>query len=466
MNDKNNVMEQFLAEFDKNQINVGDTVEAVVDKVEDTTIYLDLNGYAQTEGRMHLNEYTNNQDIKTFKGLVRKGQKITAVVQKVQDDPALILLSTRPLNKAKEQKEITELCEKQTKISGVIKSFNKGGALVAYKSYEIFIPFNNLDFNITKNQNEYLNKEIEFIIQEANFMRKMPKLVGTRRPIYEAEKKQKQEEYQKLREDEINKISEGDILSGVVVDVKEHAALVKFETITGLLRLSQVSHIRINKITDRINLDDKVRVKVLKKDGFKLDLSIKALEETPFEIFKKDVKQGDKITGVIAQKLPFGFFVKLREGLVGLLHRNEFSWDPKDTFKNQAKIGDEVLVKVCEIKDDKEQIVLSRKALIDNPWENIKFEKNDNVEAVIDSFLDDRVIVYVGNIKAYILNIEMDCKDAPSKVYQKGEKIMAKVKYINTHSWILELSQKRYTDEILEKELQESVEKELAKNKK
>ena len=151
---------------------------------------------------------------------------------------------------------------------------------------------------------------------------------------------------------------------------------------------------------------------------------------------------------------------------MGLLHRNEFSWDPKDTFKNQAKIGDEVLVKVCEIKDDKEQIVLSRKALIDNPWENIKFEKNDNVEAVIDSFLDDRVIVYVGNIKAYILNIEMDCKDAPSKVYQKGEKIMAKVKYINTYSWILELSQKRYADEILEKELQESVEKELAKNKK
>ena len=70
MNDKNNVMEQFLAEFDKNQIHVGDTVEAVVDKVEDTTIYLDLNGYAQTEGRMHLNEYTNNQDIKKFKTIL------------------------------------------------------------------------------------------------------------------------------------------------------------------------------------------------------------------------------------------------------------------------------------------------------------------------------------------------------------------------------------------------------------
>ena len=60
----------------------------------------------------------------------------------------------------------------------------------------------------------------------------------------------------------------------------------------------------------------------------------------------------------------------------------------------------------------------------------------------------------------------MDCKEAPSKVFQKDEKIMTKVKYINTHSWILELSQKRYADEILEKELQESVEKELAKNKK
>ncbi len=466
MNDKNNVMEQFLAEFDNNQIHVGDTVEAVVAKVEDTTIYLDLNGYAQTEGRMHLNEYTKDPEIKSFKGLVRKGQKITAVVQKVQDEPALILLSTRPLNKAKEQKELTDLCERQEKVVGVIKSFNKGGALVLYKSYEIFIPFNNLDFNISKNQEEYLNKEIEFIIQEANFMRRMPKFLGTRRPIYEAEKQKKQEEYQSAREAEISKINEGDVLEGVIVDVKEHAALVKFETITGLLRLSQVSHIRINKITDRINLNDKVKVKVLKKDGFKLDLSIKALEKTPFELFKSEVKQGDKISGVIAQKLPFGFFIKLREGLVGLLHRNEFSWDPKDTFKNQAKIGDEVLVKVCEIKDDKEQIVLSRKALIDNPWENIKFERNDNVEAVIDSFLDDRVVVFVGNIKAYILNSEMDCKEAPSKVFQKDEKIMTKVKYINTHSWILELSQKRYADEILEKELQESVEKELAKNKK
>lgn len=464
MKEKNNVMETLLEQIDTHQPKVGDVVEATVLKVDKTTIYLDLK--AQTEGKMHINEYSNDPKIESFKGLVKKGERIKAVVHKISDDPALILLSRKPLLVAKDQNEIVELCQNQKLVKGKIKQFNKGGALVQYKGYEIFIPFANLDFEIAQNQEQSIGLEIEFYIQEANFMRRLPKIIGTRRPIYEAEREAKNKEQAENEENEIMGIKEGDILDGEIVAVKQYIAIVKFNYVTGLLRISQISHNRITSVEDVLKVGDKVKVKVMKKQDRKLDLSMKALIPTPYDQFKKDHKKGDTIKGKIIQKMPYGFFLQIGESLRGLLHVSEFAWDPKDTFGTQSKIGDEVEIKLIDLVDEKGQVVLSRKALFDNPWKNVELKKGQNVELIIESFESDRVIVSSCGVTAYVRNDEMDTQDEPSKVYQVGEKLNAKVKYVNKFSWILELSVKRYNDEKLEQELLDATKAELERSKK
>lgn len=464
MKEKNSVMKDILEQIDTHQPKVGDVVEAVVLKVEDTTIYLDLK--AQTEGKMHINEYSNDPDLASFKGLVKKGERIKAVVHKISDDPTLILLSRRPLLHAKEQNELVEICQNQKLIKGKIKLFNKGGAIVKYKGFEVFIPYTNLDFEISNEKEKHLGEELEFYIQEANFEKRRPKIIGTRRPIFEAEREIREREMQENEENELQTIQKGDILDGEVVMVKQYIALIKFEYVTGLLRISQISHDLIKSVEDHLKVGDKVKVKVLEKNGRKLDLSIKALLPSPFEQFKEKYQVGSTVKGKIIQKLPYGFFIEVFHNVRGLLHISEFAWNPKDNFGTQAKIGDDVDVKILDIKDDKKQIVLSRKALFDNPWENIQLKKGDNVEMIIDSFEKDRVIISSCGVKGYVRNDEMDTKDEPEKVYQVGEKLMAQVKYVNNFSWILELSVKRYNDEKLDEELLEATKEELERSKK
>lgn len=432
----------------------GDCVKAQVIKVESDTLWFNLN--AQTEGRMHLDNYTNDQTITSFKGLVKAGDFIEAVILKVQDEPAMILLSRLPLLKEKSQEQIINACREQTPVEVLIKDFNKGGFVGSYAGIEVFIPYSNLDYEYTQNKEEYKGKQITCLISDVTFGQRA-KVIATRRPIFEKERQDKIENERALAEAEYLRVNAGDILEGEVVNIKPYGATIKFEHLRGILRISQISHHRIDDINNALKLNQVVKVKVIKKENNRLDLSMKALQETPFAEFIKNHQVGDTLTGTINQKMNFGFFIEVSKSVKGLLHRSEFSWDPKDNFGFQAKIGEEVEVKIVGIEPEKEQISLSRKALIDNPWANVDCEKGANVEATIEVFEDDKVIISALGVNGYIRNDEMDLKKGkPEQFYQVGEKIKAKVKYVNKNAWILELSVKRYNAEALERDLEKA----------
>ena len=159
-------------------------------------------------------------------------------------------------------------------------------------------------------------------------------------------------------------------------------AVVRFKHITGRLRISQISHTRIENIKDVLKVGDEVEVKVIKK-AKGLDLSMKALIPTPIETFIANNKIGDTVVGEVVQKLPFGIILELDEKVRGLLHRSEFSWNPDDNFQSYVKIGDKVETKITSLDAAKNKISLSRRLLLDNPWENVSFERGELVEAKV-----------------------------------------------------------------------------------
>ena len=447
-----------------NSVKRGDYIEASVVDVKEDRILLDLN--MASEGVMYIDNYTNDPRITSFKGRVRKGDRIEAVVKKITEDQQ-VFLSRLPILNEKMQAEIVSLCEKQKIVKVLLKEHNKGGFVGVFSGVEVFFPYSNLDYEIVQNKDEWVGKEVDCYIQEANFIKSRPKVIATRRPIFEEERRVKHEEEKRLAQEELDTIKTGDILEGTITSIKPYGAFVKFNNLVGIIRLSQISHHRVNDINDVLHVDDKVRVKVLKKEGSSVDVSIKALQLTPFQEFIKVHHVGDEIKGKIVQKMPFGYFVEVAKDLRALLHRFEFVWDPKDNFATQSKIGDEVSVKIIKIEVDKEQIAISRKALIDNPWANVNLKKDDNVECIIEEFAPDKVFVSACGVQGFIKNEEMDLKKGkPVDIFTKGEKVMAKVKYVNKNFWQLELSLKRYNFEALQQDIQNAEAEEASQVKK
>ena len=437
---------------------VGQKVKARVVKIldEGRLLLLDLN--AQTEGRIYLEQYTK-KPVNSFKELgIKVGDEVTAEIKKVQDDPALILLSRLGLVSEEHLSELEDALKNETIITTKVKSSNKGGLVLGYHSYELFLPKSLLDHELYEKREELTGTDLEVVVSEIKPSRgrnRKPNIIASRKPIFEAERQAAYEERMELRLEELDKINTGDILVGTIEKLEPHAATVKFEHVMGLLRISQVSHYRIDKLEDVLSIGDEVRVKVIKKEGNRLDLSVKALLPTPFEEFAATHKVGDKVTGKVVQKLPFGLRIEVARDVVGLLHRSEYSWNPNDNFDAHVVHGDQVDLVIIQIDKKRERINLSKKALEDNPWKNVTIRREQITDAKILKFTESHVVVEVQGVEGTIANDEMGLeKGRPEEYFAVGDVLEAVAIKVDRRSWLLELSLKRVQEIAARQEVQ------------
>ncbi|HPG42788.1 MAG TPA: S1 RNA-binding domain-containing protein [Acholeplasmataceae bacterium] len=424
----------------------GSIVEGTVIKIESNTIYLDIQ--AQTEGKIHLDNYDKPAP-DTFEGLVQVGQKIKARVQKITDDPAQILLSRLPLLVEEKFEKIQALAESGETVKAKVRQVLEKGLILSYMENEVFLPYSLLDFELVKDKDSLKGKTLEIQIIEATSKGRNKRIVASRKAIFERERQEAYEQRLQARQDELETINTGDVIKGVVDKIEAHAATIRFDHVVGLLRISQVSHFRIEKIEDVLTLGQEVEVKVIKKEGNRLDLSMKALQKTPYETFYETHKVGDTVTGTVFQKLPFGIIVEVAKDVRGLLHKNEFSWNPNDNFESYVKIGDEVTLSIIQLDLKKERIALSKKALEDNPWKNVSLRRGEVVSAKIIEVSKEGVKVEVqgaeGDIAASELAVEKINK--PEDYFAVGDVVNAVVTEVSKDTWTLKLSIRRILEQ-------------------
>lgn len=424
----------------------GSIVEGTVIKIESNTIYLDIQ--AQTEGKIHLDNYDKPAP-DTFEGLIQVGQKIKARVQKITDDPAQILLSRLPLLVEEKFEKIQALAESGETVKAKVRQVLEKGLILSYMENEVFLPYSLLDFELVKDKDSLKGKTLEIQIIEATSKGRNKRIVASRKAIFERERQEAYEQRLQARQDELETINTGDVIKGVVDKIEAHAATIRFDHVVGLLRISQVSHFRIEKIEDVLTLGQEVEVKVIKKEGNRLDLSMKALQKTPYEAFYETHKVGDTVTGTVFQKLPFGIIVEVAKDVRGLLHKNEFSWNPNDNFESYVKIGDEVTLSIIQLDLKKERIALSKKALEDNPWKNVSLRRGEVVSAKIIEVSKEGVKVEVqgaeGEIAASELAVEKINK--PEDYFAVGDVVNAVVTEVSKDTWTLKLSIRRILEQ-------------------
>jgi len=378
---------------------------------------------------MHLDHYTKDKSITSFKQVVKIGDVIKCEVAKVTEEN--IYLSR--MNQIQEEnfKKIVAAHENNEAIEVYVSSLVSGkGYTCKYLGAQLFMPLSMASQSVKTGQN-ILVKVIE--VEEAR-----KRALVSRRVI-------EQEEYQANKAREFDAINVGDVLTGKVVKIEKYGAIVKFEYNQGLIKTNQVAHefVDINSV---LVVGQEIEVKVINKANGKIDLSRKALLKSPFELFLENNKVGQTITGKVVNKLAFGLLLEIAPNVKGLLHSSEYSHNPNDNFNNHVVIGDTVEVAILSINEKQEKVSLSRKALIDNPWSRVTAHEGDLVDAKVLEVKENGLLVEALGVDGFVPVSEalLENKKDLASYYAQGDEVKAYIIEIKPAEWRLKLSIRKY----------------------
>ncbi len=438
--DKDLTMEQLLG--NTKQVRRGQMVKGTVFQVEDNVIYVTLEN--NQEARMYIEYY--GKSIESFDGVVNVDDTIHAIVSKIEDrdDATYVLLDRKRIVSHENLEKVEELYKNEEIYEAKITRVDKAGLHLDVHGFSAFLPYGLLDYELEKIKNELKGTMLKVHIIEVKPGRK-PRIIASRKKIFEEARLKERERIQQQREEEFDNINTGDIVKGKVERIQNHMALIRFEHVVGRLRISQISHTRIEDINDVLKVGQEVEVKVIKKDNKSLDLSMKELIPTPLQLFVKENKVGDTVVGKVVQKLRFGIILELAEKVRGLLHKSEYSWNPDDNFDSFVKPEDKVETVITLIDEKKNKISLSRRLLLDNPWKNVHFNRGEIVECEIEEVSEEGLLIKTKGVNGFIPARELaeERVEDPTRLFAVGDKLRATVTSVNPKNWHLRLSIKQ-----------------------
>lgn len=419
-----------------NYVKRGDVVTATVISIQDKGAVLEIPGMVGVDGHIYDNEFSLDSNV-TIKNTLKVGDKLDVQVQKVElDENNYILVSRLPLLKKENKEKVLNAYKNKEVINvKVVKAVNKG-VIAKYLDAEIFIHESQLELGNVTDLNSYVGKELAVKISSIEEVKGKEKISASRKVILK-------DELNAAKAKELDNINKGDIVFGTVLSFEKFGILVNLGLNNGLLRFSQVSHHRNEKPESVLKVGEKVQLKVLAKEGNKIDLSRKALMVTPFEEYVKAHKVSMEVVGKVINKLAFGLILELAEDVTGLLHQNEYSWNPNDNLANCVKIGDEIKVAITSIDHKNEKISLSKKALEDNPWSRVTANKGDILDVKVTAITPGKgLVVLADGVDAFIAINELSTEKI-SKIedfFAVGDEFKAMVIDVNKNAWILKLS--------------------------
>ncbi|MBQ1547860.1 MAG: 30S ribosomal protein S1 [Lachnospiraceae bacterium] len=344
--------EQMLDDYDKT-IRNGEVVEGTVISVKPDEINLNI-GY-KSDGIITRNEYSqdNNLDLTT---VVKVGDTMEAIVVKVNDGEGQVLLSHKRLAQEKGNERLKEAYENKEILKAVVKKALNGGLSVEVEGSRVFIPASLISDTYEKDLTKYEGQEIEFIITE--FEQRGRRIIGNRKTLIMEEKEKVQDEFFK-------KIAVGDVIEGTVKNVTDFGAFVDLGGVDGLLHISEMSWGRVDNPKKVLSVDDKVKVFIKDINGKKIALSKKFPDENPWNGATEKFAVGNVVKGKVARMTDFGAFIELAPGVDALLHVSQISRDHVEKPADVLKVGQEIEAAIVEFREEEHKISLSMKALLE-----------------------------------------------------------------------------------------------------
>lgn len=360
-----------MANFDLPAVN--DVIEGEVVRVTNQEVTVDIHG--ATEGTIYLNELTLDK-VDSAKDVVKIGDKIKAMIKKVDDEQ--ILLSRRALLEYERFQELKTAFEKGETLVAKVERVVKGGLIVNI-GLEAFLPANMIDVKYVSDLNQYVSQEIPVRIVEFN---------ARNRKIKVSRKMVIAEQLKAARDEQFSTLALGEIVEGEVVRIEKYGAFVRFGSLEGLVHISEISHLPVANVEDALTVGQKVSAKVIKIDGTKLQLSIKATLMTPFEQFASTHQVGDVLDGQVVRLMDFGAFVEVTAGVEGLVHLSELSWDHKAKLDEVVSEGQTVRVRILSMDNKNHRLALSIKQVEQDPWVSFGHQVGDVIKGQVTNVTD------------------------------------------------------------------------------
>ncbi len=295
-------------------------------------------------------------------GNVEIGDTVEVLLEEVEGLTGTVKISKRKADRIRGWERIISQNKEGEVIQGKVMRKIKGGLLVDI-GVPVFLPASQVDIRRPSDIGAFIGKTIDAMILKIDEERR--NIVISRRKLIEDERSEK-------RKTLMDRIKVGDVVKGTVKNIADFGAFVDLGGIDGLLHITDMSWGRVNHPSDIVKIDEKIEVKILNidHDKEKIALGLKQRDASPWEDIEKKYPANTRVKGTVTNIMSYGAFVKLEDGVEGLVHISEMSWTRRINHPSElVSIGEEIEVVVLDINKDKQEISLGMKQTEVNPWE-------------------------------------------------------------------------------------------------
>ncbi len=342
----------FLAAIDLTikYFNDGDIVEGIIVKVDRDEVLLDI-GY-KTEGVIPSRELSIKHDVDP-NDVVSVGDSVEALVLQKEDKEGRLILSKKRAQYERAWGDIEKIKAEDGVVEGTVIEVVKGG-LIMDIGLRGFLPASLVEMRRVRDLDPYIGQKIEAKIIELDKNRN--NVVLSRRAWLE-------QTQSAVRQNFLTELTKGQVRKGVISSIVNFGAFVDLGGVDGLVHVSELSWKHIDHPNEVVQVGDEVTVEVLDvdMDRERVSLSLKATQEDPWQHFARTHQIGQIVPGKVTKLVPFGAFVRVEEGIEGLVHISELAERHVEIPEQVVQIGDSVMVKIIDIDLERRRISLSLK---------------------------------------------------------------------------------------------------------
>ena len=331
----------------------GDKVSGVVVAITPTEVSIDLG--TKYSAFIPTTEFTEDGEVK-LEDAVHVGDTVEAIVVRVNDVEGTAQLSKKRMDAVKNWADIEAAQEAGTVVEGTVTEENKGGVVVSVKGIRVFVPASQSGLPKDTPMTQLVKQKVRLKITEVNRGRR--RVVGSIRAVLQRERREKAEAVW-------NEIEVGKVYHGVVKSLTSYGAFVDIGGIDGMVHVSELSWSRIKNPAEVVSVGDELDVYVIgfDKEAKRISLGYKKPEDNPWTKFVNTYKVGDIAQVKVVKLMPFGAFAEVMPGVDGLIHISQIANRRIGKPDEVLSVGDVVDVKITAIDNDKQKISLSIRAL-------------------------------------------------------------------------------------------------------
>ena len=367
-------------DFKDRKLRENEIIKATISEITKNFVVVDCK--AKMEGMIPIEEFKNNNELEKLK----IGASIDVYLERIESFKGEIVISRDKARKMKTWKKMEKVFETQEVMTGYITGKVKGGFITNVEGLPCFMPSSQIDVRPLKKIDHLMNTPLKVIATRIDKNR--GNVCVSRRAVLEKSKTAEISEA-------LKNLKEGDIVENAIVKATtDWGIFLEINGIDALLHVSDLSHGRVKKPADLVTIGQKLKVKISKIDKTtnRVSASIKALTEDPFSNIEKKYKVGEIYEGAVTKIMDYGCFIKIEDGVEGLIHNSELDWTNRNVKPSKIlSTSQKIKFKIVSIDKDSKRISLSYKATQENPWEKIKEKLGEKIKIKINNITDKAI---------------------------------------------------------------------------